>query len=78
VIWRAPRFDDGGSLLTPARVTVFFNGVLVQDDFELEGQPRYIGPPEYDPHEATPIMLQAHADPSPPVSYRNIWLRELF
>jgi hypothetical protein len=77
VVWRAPRFDDRGDLLSPARVTVFFNGVLVQDAFALEGQTRYIGPPEYEPHGATPIMLQSHGDPSPPISFRNIWLREL-
>ena len=78
VIWRAPRFDGDGSLLRPARVTVFFNGVVVQDSFELEGQTRWIGPPDYDEaHGATPIRLQAHGDPGPTVSFRNIWLREL-
>ena len=78
VIWRAPRFDDDGSLRRPARVTVFFNRVVVQDSFELEGQTRWIGPPDYDDaHGATPIRLQAHGDPGPTVSFRNIWLREL-
>jgi hypothetical protein len=77
VIWRAPRFDADGALLTPARVTVFFNGVLVQDSFELAGQTRFVGPPEYVPHGPRPIMLQAHGDPGPSVSFRNIWVREL-
>lgn len=77
VIWRAPRFDAAGGLQTPARVTVLFNGVLVQDAFELAGQTRFIGPPEYEAHGPSPIMLQAHGDPGPTVSFRNIWLREL-
>jgi hypothetical protein len=28
-------------------------------------------------HDAVPIKLQAHGDPSPPISFRNIWVREL-
>ena len=32
---------------TPAYVTVFFNGVLVQNHFELKGQTLYIGKPFY-------------------------------
>src|SRR5215218_9880733 len=31
VVWTAPRFQDDGKLLSPARVTVFFNGVVVQN-----------------------------------------------
>lgn len=77
VIWRAPRFDAAGALLDSARVTVLFNGVLVQDGFALRGETRYNGPPEYRPYETSPIQLQAHGDPSPPISFRNIWLREL-
>lgn len=77
VVWRAPRFDALGTLVAPARVTVFYNGILVQDNFELAGETRYRGLPEYRPYEAAPIMLQAHGDPSPPISFRNIWLREL-
>lgn len=77
VVWRAPRFDANGALLTPARITVFFNGVLVQDNFELHGETRYRGAPEYTPYVSSPILLQAHQDPSPPISFRNIWLREL-
>jgi hypothetical protein len=77
VVWRAPRFDANGALVSPARVTVLYNGVLVQDGFELLGETRYRGPPEYRPYERSPIMLQAHGDPSPPISFRNIWVREL-
>ncbi len=77
VIWKAPRFNDDGSVKTPARVTVFHNGVLVQDNYELAGSTEYIGKPEYVKHGAGPIRLQAHGDKSKPISYRNIWLREL-
>jgi hypothetical protein len=77
VLWRAPRFDEDGELATPARVTVIFNGVVVQDAFELQGQTRWIGPPVYQSHGPSPILLQAHGDPGPMVSFRNIWLREL-
>src|SRR5258708_12548797 len=37
VLWTAPIFNADGSLKTPAYVTVFFNGVLVQNHFELKG-----------------------------------------
>jgi len=77
VVWTAPVFDSDGSLKTPAYVTVFFNGVLVQNHFELKGETRYIGPPFYKKFDAAPIKLQAHGDPSEPISFRNIWVREL-
>jgi hypothetical protein len=77
VVWTAPIFKDDGSLKTPANVTVFFNGVLVQNHFELKGETRYSGQPFYKKFDAAPIKLQAHGDPSPPISFRNIWVREL-
>jgi hypothetical protein len=77
VVWTAPVFNGDGSLKTPACVTVFFNGVLVQNHFELKGETRYIGQPFYKKYDAAPIKLQAHGDPSPPISFRNIWVREL-
>jgi hypothetical protein len=77
VIWTAPRFNANGSLQSPARVTVLMNGVLVQNNVSLKGRTEYIGQPKYDPHGAAPIKLQAHGDPSEPISYRNIWVRPL-
>jgi hypothetical protein len=77
IIWTAPRFNDDGTLKSPARVTALHNGVLVQNNFELKGVTKYIGSPEYKKHGASPIKLQAHGDPSEPISYRNIWIREL-
>lgn len=77
VVWTAPRFDSGGALESPARITALFNGVLVQNDFELEGETVYIGWPRYRAHGDSPIKLQAHGDPSPPIGFRNIWVRPL-
>ena len=77
VVWKAPVFNADGSVKTPAFVTVFFNGVLVQDHFELIGETLYIGKPSYKKYDSAPIKLQAHPDPSPAISFRNIWVREL-
>ena len=79
VIWTAPRFNDDGSLKSPARVTAFFNGVLVQNNFELKGPTLYVGHPTYENavHGPSPIKMQAHGDKSKPISFRNIWVRPL-
>jgi len=77
IIWMAPSFNADGSLKTPAYLTAFHNGVLIQNHVELKGETRYIGKPEYTKHGGAPIKLQAHGDPSPPISFRNIWVREL-
>jgi hypothetical protein len=77
VVWTAPIFSADGSLKSPAYVTAFQNGVLVQNHFELKGETRYIGQPFYKKFDGAPIKLQAHGDPSPPISFRNIWVREL-
>jgi len=77
VIWTAPTFNSDGSLNTPAYVTVLFNGVLVQNHYQLKGETLYIGKPVYKPYDTAPIKLQAHGDKSEPVSFRNIWARDL-
>jgi len=77
VAWTAPTFNADGSLKTPAYVTVFFNGIIVQNHFQLTGQTLYIGKPFYKAYTAAPIKLQAHGDKSEPISFRNIWVREL-
>ena len=75
IIWIAPRFDPDGKLRSPARVTVFHNGVIVQHDVALKGPTIYHGFPAYAPHaDKLPIELQDHGEL---VSYRNIWVREL-
>jgi len=77
IAWVAPTFNDNGSLKAPAKVTVFFNGVLVENNAELKGQSEYIGKPAYHQHGPAPIELQAHGDKSEAISFRNIWVREL-
>ena len=77
VVWTAPRFNEDSTLKSAARVTVFHNGVLVQNNFSLKGDTPYIGAPAYHKHGPEPIKLQAHGDKSEPISYRNIWVREL-
>jgi hypothetical protein len=77
VLWTAPRFNNDGTVKTPARVTAFFNGVLIQNNVELKGPTLYIGQPSYKKHGPAPIKLQAHGDKSEPLSFRNIWVRPL-
>ncbi len=75
IIFRAPRFNEDASLKSPAIVTVFHNGVIIQDHFELKGPSVYGGYPKYSPHlEKKPLLLQDHGNP---VQFRNIWIREL-
>jgi len=77
IVWTAPTFNADGTVKTPAYVTAFFNGVLVQNHFELKGQTLYIGTPFYKKYDSAPIKLQAHGDKIEPLSFRNIWARDL-
>lgn len=75
IIFHGPRFSQDGKLLRPARMTIFHNGVLVQDNSELTGPSDYMKRPPYRPHpERMPLLLQDHGEP---VSFRNIWIREI-
>lgn len=75
IIWKAPRFDADGKLLSPAFVTVLHNGVVIQNHFQLEGDTPYHRAPAYTAHpDKGPIGLQYHGNP---VRFRNIWVREL-
>jgi len=74
VIYIAPRFNKDGMLIAPARMTVLQNGVLIQNNVEIKGNTEYRGLPSYKAHGKAPIQLQDHGNP---VSYRNIWIREL-
>ena len=77
VVWTAPVFASDGSVQTPAYVTAYWNGLLIQDHVALKGETAYIGAPRYTAHGAAPIKLQDHGDPSAPISFRSIWIREL-
>ena len=73
VVYRAPVFE-GEQLVKPATITVLHNGILIQDHTEIKGTTEYIGAPKVVPHGKGPIKLQDHGNP---VSFRNIWVREL-
>jgi 3-keto-disaccharide hydrolase len=75
IIFTAPRFKSDSSLQSPARITVFLNGVLVQNNVTILGTVQYVGMASYKMHGAKePLLLQDHGDL---VSFRNIWVREL-
>ncbi|MCG8309512.1 MAG: DUF1080 domain-containing protein [Cytophagales bacterium] len=74
VIFMAPEFTEQGTLKSPARITVLHNGILIQNNFELKGPTEYNRLPKYEAHGKGSITLQDHGNP---VSYRNIWIREL-
>jgi hypothetical protein len=76
IIFHGPRFEaTTGHLLRPAHVTVFHNGVLVQDNVELTGPTAHGQRPPYKPGpDKAPLALQDHGNP---VRYRNIWIRPL-
>ena len=75
IIFMAPRFKEDSSLFTPATVTVLHNGVLILNHAVIKGTSQYIGLPAYKAHPLKqPLMLQDHGNP---VSFRNIWVREL-
>ena len=75
VVFHRPRFDANGNVIRKARMTILFNGVLVQDNVELTGPTAHKDRPPYKAHaDRLPLMLQDHHDL---VRFRNIWAREL-
>jgi hypothetical protein len=75
IAFTAPRFNADGSLKTPAYVTTFLNGVLVQNHTELLGPMSFRALPKYKAHGPKgPILLQDHGNP---IRFRNIWVREI-
>ncbi|MDA9852076.1 DUF1080 domain-containing protein [Flavobacteriaceae bacterium] len=85
IIFNEPKYNSAGEKIKSGTFTVFFNGVLVQNNVEILGTTEYIGPPRNGrddlPGSNNPgqsrrrsLMLQDHGDL---VSYRNIWMRRL-
>ena len=75
IIFHRPHFDTDGKLTVPARLTVFLNGVLIQEDQMLLGPTSNAVRTPYRVHaDQLPILLQDHGVK---VRFRNIWLREL-
>ncbi len=79
VIFTEPVFFSDGKLQSPAKITVLHNGVLVQNNVAIKGHTEWIGAPKYEAHSnKEPLVLQDHGmDGGNPMSYRNIWIREL-
>lgn len=74
MVWEAPVFN-GPQLITPAFVTVFLNGIVLQHRQELLGVTNHRVLTTYTPHdEELPLELQDHGDL---VRFRNIWYRPL-
>ncbi len=76
IAYSDPEFNEDGTIKNPARVTIFFNGVLVQNNQPIEGSTSTDTRHVYVKHGPAPLKLQAHGDKSAPISFRNIWIRE--
>ncbi len=75
VVYTAPRFKANGLIDAPARITVFHNGVVVQNNATINGLTLYIGLHNYpEAHAEDVIALQDHGNRT---QFRNIWLRKL-
>lgn len=75
IIFKAPRFDEQGKVTERARITVFHNGVLIQNNVEIYGNTWHDRPSYYIAHGPKgSVKLQDHRDL---VRYRNIWIRPL-
>ncbi|MCC7173553.1 MAG: DUF1080 domain-containing protein [Bryobacterales bacterium] len=74
IFFQAPRFE-GETLVQPAVLTLFFNGVLVQDHKAYLGTTVWRRVGTYRAHAAEePLSLQDH---NQAVRFRNIWIRRL-
>ncbi|MDR0815089.1 MAG: DUF1080 domain-containing protein [Bacteroidales bacterium] len=77
IIYSAPVFKADGTYRIPPTVTVIQNGVVIQNHTTILGTTEYVGFPRVVKHGEGPILLQSHGDKSEPLSFRNIWIREL-
>lgn len=72
IIFRAPRFDEIGNLVSRGTFTVFHNGVLIHDNVTIFGPTNSTDPVK--PLYMKPLFVQDHGSP---VRFRNIWIRPL-
>ena len=75
IVFHRPHFDASGRVTRPARVTVFQNGILVQDNMTILGPTTNGHRSAYAAHpDRMPLELQDHGHR---VRFRNIWVREI-
>ncbi|HWC77487.1 MAG TPA: DUF1080 domain-containing protein [Blastocatellia bacterium] len=75
IIFHAPVFDDAGAVIRKATMTVLHNGVLIQDNVQVQGTTSHDSAPAYTKHPPkAPLQIQDHGNP---VRFRNIWIRPL-
>jgi len=75
IVYTAPRFKADGRIDNPARITVFHNGVLIQNNVAINGTTDYIGLHMYkSAHGEDVLSLQDHNNKT---QFRNIWIRPL-
>lgn len=75
IVFRRPRFDPHGNVVSLPRITVLHNGIVVQDATEPFAPTSWLVPGRFDHHaDQLPLSLQDHGNP---VRYRNIWIRRL-
>lgn len=76
IVFHPSRFDDKGKLVEAGTVTVFHNGVLVQDNWTYEGPTGHKNRPSFkESHpDKGPLTLQDHNNP---MRFRNIWIRPI-
>lgn len=78
IVFHPPQCGAGGRLIERGTVTVFWNGVLVQDHVTIHNIGR--GCTEDKIGEPGPLVLQDHNHPGAPLTvmrFRNIWYRPL-
>lgn len=71
-IFRAARVSESGEVEEQARVTVLQNGIVIQNNVQIEGATG--GATDGDAAQPGPLRLQDHGNP---VKYRNIWIAPL-
>lgn len=75
IVFHQPVYDETGRLLSHGTLTVFINGVLVQDHRKIEGPTEFCNRARGRVHASRgPLQLQDH---NGNVRFRSVWLREL-
>jgi len=70
IVFRAPRWE-GDKKTENARITVYHNGALIHDDYEMK---RKTGAGKKEGPDDRPTRLQGHRNP---VKFRNVWVQPL-